>query len=40
VGLDALPAELTARLTDRGEWGYEELVALAERCWEMKMRDA
>lgn len=32
LGLDALPASLARRLTDRGAWGYEDLVGLAERC--------
>jgi ADP-ribosylglycohydrolase len=32
LGLPALPAELASRVTDRGTWGFAELVALAERC--------
>jgi ADP-ribosylglycohydrolase len=35
VGLDALPPLLTMKLTDRGSWGYNELVGLAEECCEL-----
>lgn len=40
VGLDGLPADLAATVNDHGEWGCEELVALAQQCYELKMRDA
>lgn len=32
LGLDALPADLLARLTDRGSWGAEALAGLARSC--------
>jgi len=32
LGLEALPDDLARRVTDRGTWGYEELVRLAEAC--------
>jgi len=35
VGLGALPPLLTMRITDRGSWGYDELVRLAEECSEL-----
>lgn len=36
LGLQAIPADLAARLNDRGSWGYPELVALAEQCYTMR----
>jgi len=38
VGLGALPPLLTMKLTDRGNWGYGELVGLAEECCELAER--
>lgn len=38
VGLGALPPLLTMKLTDRGGWGYDELVGLAEECCELAER--
>jgi ADP-ribosylglycohydrolase len=35
VGLGGLPPLLTMKLTDRGSWGYDELVGLAEECCEL-----
>ena len=35
-GLAALPAQLTERLTDQGDWGCAELVALAMECHGLK----
>ncbi len=35
LGLDALPARLTARVNDRGTWGYNDLVSLSDRCFEL-----
>jgi ADP-ribosylglycohydrolase len=35
LGLEAIPPLLSRKLTDRGAWGYDELVALAEQCFEM-----
>lgn len=40
VALSSIPPEVARRLTDRGAWGYEELVALARRCYEIKSRQA
>jgi ADP-ribosylglycohydrolase len=37
LGLDAIPSHLSRLLTDRGAWGYGELVELAHRCYEVKM---
>ncbi len=36
LGLDALPLDLAARLTDRGTWGLEELISLAHQCHAVK----
>ncbi|HTT38524.1 MAG TPA: ADP-ribosylglycohydrolase family protein [Burkholderiales bacterium] len=36
LGLDALPSDLAARLTDRGSWRLTELVELADRCHAIK----
>jgi len=33
LGLSALPQDLAACLTDRGTWGLEDLVALADEAW-------
>jgi len=37
LGIEALPADLAKRVNDQGTWGYEELVALADRCCELNM---
>jgi len=36
LGLAALPTSWTTHLTDRGEWGCSELVAVADRCFVRK----
>lgn len=36
LGIGSLPAELTARLNDRGKWGLEMLRTLAEECYGLK----
>lgn len=36
LGLDALPLDLAARLTDRGTWGMDELISLAHQCHAVK----
>ena len=36
LGLAALPQDLARRLTDRSTWGFDELVALAHRVFELK----
>jgi ADP-ribosylglycohydrolase len=38
LGIDALPSHLLKHLTDRKTWQYDELVALAHQCYEIKMR--
>jgi ADP-ribosylglycohydrolase len=37
LGLESIPHSLSKRLTDQGTWVYDELVALAHRCYEIKM---
>lgn len=39
VGLTALPDALLHRLADQGVWGYDDLVRLADRCYELVMRE-
>jgi ADP-ribosylglycohydrolase len=36
LGLEAIPSRLAHRLTDRGTWGFAELVELAQTCYRMK----
>ena len=36
VGLEGLPASLTRLVSDRGSWGYNDLVDLAHRCHAIK----
>ena len=36
LGLDAIPERWARRVTDRGTWGYDELVELACRCHRLK----
>jgi ADP-ribosylglycohydrolase len=38
LGLDAIPRRWTPRVTDRGTWGYDELVELAHCCYRLKTR--
>jgi ADP-ribosylglycohydrolase len=38
LGLDAIPSHLACLLTDRGTWGYDELVELAHKCHNMKIK--
>jgi len=38
LGLDAIPISLAQRLTDRGTWGFAELVDLADRAYAIKHR--
>lgn len=37
-GLEAVPLNLAQRLTDQGTWGFDELVALADKAYAVKMR--
>jgi hypothetical protein len=34
VGIEGLPDNWVRRVTDRGEWGYEDLVTLAMQCYQ------
>ena len=36
LGLEAIPSRLAHRLTDRGTWGFAELVELAYTCYRLK----
>ncbi len=38
LGIEAIPVQLLGRLTDRGTWGFVELVDLARKCYRLKMR--
>jgi len=37
-GIRAIPENLACRLTDNGRWGFERLVDLAHRAYEIKIR--
>lgn len=39
LGLDAIPSGITQRLTDQGKWGFDELVELANQCYEIRMQN-
>jgi ADP-ribosylglycohydrolase len=36
LGIDAIPSQLSQRLTDQGKWGFDELVDLAHQCYEIR----
>ncbi len=36
LGLQAIPMDLASRLTDQGTWGYDDLLRLADRLYELK----
>lgn len=38
LGVDAIPSHLSHCLTDRRTWGFNELVELANQCYEIKMQ--
>jgi ADP-ribosylglycohydrolase len=38
LGLGAIPSHLSKYLTDRGTWGFDELVELAHQCYYIKMQ--
>jgi ADP-ribosylglycohydrolase len=38
LGIGAIPARLSEHLTDRGTWKREELIELAQRCYDMKLQ--
>lgn len=37
LGLEALPSHLAARVNDFDTWGYDDLVSLADRCFELSV---
>jgi ADP-ribosylglycohydrolase len=39
LGLNAIPSQLTNRLTDQGKWGFDELIELAHQCYEIRMQN-
>jgi ADP-ribosylglycohydrolase len=39
LGLGAIPSDLSKCLTDRGTWGFDELVELAHQCYEIRMQN-
>src|SRR4030066_197717 len=39
LGLGAIPPNLLSYLTDRGKWGFNELVELASQCYKIKMQN-
>lgn len=40
LGLDAVPRDLALRLTDRGAWGFADLIRLADECHSVRRRPA
>ncbi len=38
LGIGAVPSNLTKYLTDRNTWKFDDLVALAHHCYEIKMQ--
>jgi len=38
VGIDDIPNNWARRVTDRGEWEYDDLVRLAEQCYETRSK--
>jgi ADP-ribosylglycohydrolase len=36
LGIEALPQHLLKMLNDKGEWGYDELITLADECYRLK----
>lgn len=39
LGLQAIPQDLAQRLNDRGTWNYNDLIDLADKCYELKVKD-
>jgi ADP-ribosylglycohydrolase len=39
LGIGALPSDLSNYLTDRKTWGRDELIDLAQQCYEIKMQE-
>jgi ADP-ribosylglycohydrolase len=38
VGIEGIPNDWVRRVTDRGEWGYDDLVKLATKCYEIRSK--
>jgi len=38
LGLEAIPGDFAKHLTDKGTWGFEELVGLGCDCYRVKVR--
>jgi ADP-ribosylglycohydrolase len=36
LGIEAVPLNVTHRLTDQGTWGQADLIDLADQCYETK----
>jgi len=39
LGIGAIPSDLAHRITDRGTWQFDDLVKLANQCYDIKMQD-
>ncbi|MCZ6449760.1 MAG: ADP-ribosylglycohydrolase family protein, partial [Deltaproteobacteria bacterium] len=39
LGHEAIPSKLAHRLTDQKTWCFDDLVRLAHRCYEIKVRN-
>ncbi len=37
LGIEAIPVDLARMLNDQGDWGFSELMELADRCYRIKM---
>jgi len=38
VGIEGIPNDWVRRVTDRGEWAYDDLVRLATQCYEIRSK--
>jgi ADP-ribosylglycohydrolase len=38
VGIEGIPDDWARRVTDLGEWEYNDLVILATRCYELRSK--
>ena len=38
LGIGAIPSDLSKKLSDNNTWGYDELIGLAHKCYEVKMK--
>lgn len=39
LGIKAIPNNLSGQLNDKGTWRFDELIALADQCYKIKMRN-